>query len=118
MTRQSETPPTSVLGKAPDPSHNLGLQRRESQTLLTSLFVDQPHPKPSPHYKASQVGCFSPIPDHLTCIPSVPCIRTSGSSTLFQIWSKFDYVMLIFFLQIYCTLIYHDLRVYDTKTIP
>ena len=36
----------------------------------------------------------------------------------FQFWSKFDYVMLNCFLQINCNLIYHDLRVYDTMTIP
>ena len=56
--------------------------------------------------------------DHLTCILSAPCIRTSGSNILFQFWSKFDYVMLNKNWQINCNLIYHDLRVYDTMTIP
>ena len=41
-----------------------------------------------------EVGDINDPPDHLICIPSALCIRTSGSNTLFQFWSKFDYVML------------------------
>ena len=40
-----------------------------------------------------EVGDINYPPDHLTCNPSASWITTSGSSTLFQFWSKFDYVM-------------------------
>ena len=65
-----------------------------------------------------EVGDINDPPDHLTCIPSALCIKTSGLNILFQFWSNVDYVMLKKNLQKNCNLIYHDLRIHDTMTIP
>ena len=55
---------------------------------------------------------------NFTCIPSVPCIRASGSNTLLMKTSNLDYVTFENKIVKYWNLIYHDLHVYDTMKIP
>lgn len=55
---------------------------------------------------------------NFTCIPSVPCIRASGSNNLLMKTSSLHYVTSENKIVMYCNLIYHDLHAYDTMKIP